>query len=363
MSSRFIECRSVLRFCAPFLSLLGIFATCAPAEPGQPESKPATTQAASTTTAAAGATTSPAETAPASTQPAASRARVEVENLLTRIEAKHESVKTLEAPLRYDRNQIVLDDKQRRFGKLIYVAGPPPKFAIHFDKVVINRARSDQDRWYVFDGRYLVERLYDRKQFFRRELVAADKVSTKNSLSMGNSPLLVPLPLRKDDLLKQYEITITPQAPTDPQGTVHLNLKPRHREAGTDRRDVELWIDKESLLPVKARTVDRSQYESIVWLEQEKAKINGPVDQKVIDTSLPKEDDWQVEDTPLESKGDEATERVSRDGERRHEGRASDGMNSPVSSGGTQHCPARRTSCHHRQKTAIDYCMLRSPYH
>ena len=239
-----------------------------------------------------------------------------VDDLLTRIEKKHDSIKTLEAPLKYDRNQIILGDKQRRFGKLIYVAGPPPKFAIHFDVVVINRRRNLQDRWYVFDGRYLIERLHDRKQFFRRELVAADKVNRKNPLAMGNNPLLVPLPLRKDDILKRYEIAIMAQEPSDPQLTVHLKLKPRHKQTGDDKRDIELWIDEKTLLPVKVRTEDDSQYESIIHLDQSKAAINKPVDEKVIDTSLPTDPGWKIEDIPLESDG--ATEPSRAKSERRN---------------------------------------------
>src|SRR5690606_9605697 len=90
----------------------------------------------------------------------------EVDAWLTKLEARSDEIRTLTARLRYDKIDALLGDEQRRFGMLHYQAGPPARFAVHFDRLVVdgNRGRQ-QNRWYVFDGRWLVERLDDEKQF------------------------------------------------------------------------------------------------------------------------------------------------------------------------------------------------------
>ena len=63
---------------------------------------------------------------------------------MDQIEQHSKQIKTLKAKLRYDRIQGLLGDEQRRFGRLSYAAGPPARFAIHFDKRVTD-GESDSD--------------------------------------------------------------------------------------------------------------------------------------------------------------------------------------------------------------------------
>src|SRR5262245_27236656 len=77
---------------------------------------------------------------PAPTTQPAVEAKIDpaVDALLDRIEAKSKDLRTFKADLRYDRNQILVSDKQRRFGSIVYVVGPPAKFAVHFDRLVVD---------------------------------------------------------------------------------------------------------------------------------------------------------------------------------------------------------------------------------
>ena len=220
-----------------------------------------------------------------------------VNDWLSRIEATHGRIKTLSATLKYDYNQIKLGDRQRRFGRLIYVEGPPPKFAVHFDQLVVNRRGRAQNRWYIFDGRYLVERHEDQtpKRFSRREVAAPEAIKKGNPLTNGDGPFVIPLPVRKDRLLERFQVTLEPPQKTDPPDTIHLHLIPKPGRS-IDFVELHLWHDRESLLPVKARTVSKSHYESILWLDPKTARINEPVDERLIDTRLPTGPDWQVDE-------------------------------------------------------------------
>ena len=178
--------------------------------------------------------TADTEAPPAPGPPAAGS----VEDWLDRIEKKHDGVKTLSARLKYDRNQLVLGDKQRHFGSLIYVKGPPPKFAIHLNRQVANGQGREQDHWYIFDGRYLVERINDRKQFIRRELMSADQAKGQNPLAIGDSPFVVPLPLRRKHLMDQFAVQIEDPKDTDPPNSIHFQLQPKPSSL---KRRLKLW--------------------------------------------------------------------------------------------------------------------------
>lgn len=216
---------------------------------------------------------------------------------LARIEAAHAKIKSLSAEVTYDRNQIKLGDRQRRTGTLVYSAGPPTRFAIHFQHLKVNRRRYDQDRWYIFDGRHFIERLDDRKQFFRRELVLPGSGSSRMTLAIGDGPFLVPLPMRSAELQARFVVTLVPpDDPTEDQ-MVHLRLEPRPNRRMAVRR-IDVWHENTRMIPVKAVTLDRSHYESTVILKAETVKVNTALPDGVFRTTAPKGDGWLVEEIP-----------------------------------------------------------------
>ena len=226
-------------------------------------------------------------------------------DLLARIEARSHGLTTLHAKLTYDRIQGLLGDKQRRVGELWYAGGPPARFAVHFDKLLVNRRAVQQDRWYIFDGQWLVERLDDKKQFIKRQVVAPPTKDAPNPkpadpLALGQGPFPVPIKIKKDEVLKRFEVTIIdPSAKDDPKDTKthHLRLVPKK-----DRRNIltriDLWFDQSTLLPVQVRTMDESENETVVALRD--TKVDEPIEKETFDTAVPKGDGWLIEIKPWE---------------------------------------------------------------
>lgn len=250
------------------------------------------------------ASTTSAPTSQPAGQPTSAPTDLALLACLARIEAAHAKIKSLSAEVTYDRNQIKLGDRQRRTGTLVYSAGPPTRFAMHFQHLKVNRRRYDQDRWYVFDGRYFIERLDDRKQFFRRELVPPGSESRRMTLAIGDGPFLVPLPMRSAQLQARFVVTLVP--PDDPtkDQTVHLRLEPRPNRR-MDVRRIDVWHEKTQMIPVKAVTLDRSHYESTVMLKVETVKINTTLPNGVFRTTAPKGDGWLVEEIPYVPPGND----------------------------------------------------------
>ena len=264
-------------------------------------------------------TPEPATSQPATSQPATDP---EVEAWLTRIEFAHDAITSLRAAITYDRNQLKLGDRQRRYGSLVYSAGPPARFAIHFHHLKVNRRRLERNRWYIFDGRYFIERLDDQKQFFRRELAPPGTEGRRVSLTMGEGPFLVPLPLRKAPLLSRFVVTIVPPGESAMPNAVHLRLIPRNDRRMEVRR-IDIWLDKQRLIPVKALTIDRSHYESIVKIDLASLQLNEPIADEVFRATAPAGPDWLVEEIPYAppatndpkaSEGDPANPRTPSDG-------------------------------------------------
>ena len=204
------------------------------------------------------------------------------------------------ADIRYDRIVPVAGDKQRRFGTLLYLPAPPAKFSIHFDRLLVDRRTEKQDRWYIFDGQWLVERLDDKKQFFKRQIIspkAAQKSPDQaDPLGSGNGPFIVPLSLKKDRVLARFVVSIVPNKKGDPENTTQLLLVPKP-ESHSEFTRIHIWVSDETMIPIRVYTVGDSGNESVIDLTD--VKVNDAAAPQTVDTSEPKlEDKYQVSVTP-----------------------------------------------------------------
>jgi outer membrane lipoprotein-sorting protein len=213
---------------------------------------------------------------------------------LQRIEKRADRIDGLKAKLRYDRVKGLLGSKQRRFGTLTYQAGDPPRFAVHFNKLLEGNTARDQNRWYMFDGRWLAEKRADEKIFIRRELVPAGE--KRDVLQMGGQgPFVLALDQDKQHVLNRFRVKVIAEQDDDPPNTIHLRLTPRP-DREIDLTQVDLWYDKDSLLPQRAVTVKGeggAQNKSIVTLLEVDTDMK--VDASVFDTTPPNKKGWDVE--------------------------------------------------------------------
>ena len=214
---------------------------------------------------------------------------------MDQIEQHSKQIKTLKAKLRYDRIQGLLGDEQCRFGRLSYAVGPPARFAIHFDRRVTDGDRLDrQNRWHIFDGRWLVRRFDDEKQFWKDEIVPPDiRPEEADPLALGEGPFVVPLNFNKQRVLKKFNVVMVDMAEDDPPHTRHLRLTAKPNRV-MEFTEIDIWYNRQSLLPVLVRTKDEAEDESIIHLTD--VVSNEVIDPEVFDTSPPMKDEgWHVE--------------------------------------------------------------------
>ncbi|MBX2851424.1 MAG: outer membrane lipoprotein carrier protein LolA [Phycisphaeraceae bacterium] len=226
------------------------------------------------------------------------KADEEVRALLDRIEAASAKLNTLKTRVRYTRLQGLTGDEQRRFGDFYYVAGDKDKatrFAVLFDRLVIDERARPMKTWYIFDGNWLLERDHEDKTAVRRELVTKG-AERSDMLNMGEGQLPIPLKLKADAVLKQYKVKKLKDVPFGDQTLHHLTLTPR--KGGPGVTPVQLWFDSKTLLLQKIVTEEDGDEIEMLFPTP---KLNPEIDSGVFDTKLPsKEDGWQVQEVPIE---------------------------------------------------------------
>jgi len=218
--------------------------------------------------------------------------------LLNKIEAASAKLHTLKTRVRYTRLQGLTGDEQRRFGDFYYVAGDdqqPTRFAVLFDRLVIDERARPMKTWYIFDGNWLLERDHEGKTAVRRELVPKG-AERSDMLNMGEGQLPIPLKLKADQVLKQYNVERLEDVPFGSQTLHHLKLTPR--KAGKDATPMQLWFDSKSLLLQKVVTEEDGDEIELLFPTP---KLNPKIDGKVFDTKLPSKDDgWQVQEVAIQ---------------------------------------------------------------
>ena len=159
----------------------------------------------------------------------------------------------------------------------------------------------EQNRLYIFDGTWFVEKLDDKKIFNKRQIAPPPKEGEQraNPLADGTGPFVLPLNLKKKDIKSRFTVKVIKASKRDPENSIHLRLTPRPPRR-IDFEQIDLWYSKESLLPLRVETVDDAENESVINIS--KHKVNSEIDLKKVDVKEPKERGWKITVTPWEEK-------------------------------------------------------------
>lgn len=241
-----------------------------------------------------------------------------VDDLLYALERADSDIRTFSARIQYERRLKLQGDVQIREGNLHFAADDPGivpagagageadvrrgrTFAVVFDTLITDDVkRVTDDRW-IFDGRWLIEKDNEKKQYIKREIAPPE--SRLDPLRLGEGPLPIPIGQKRDEILARYKAELLEASDGLESGfvaqvadTFQLRLVPREPErAQSEFTEIRLWYRKGSLHPRLAHTIDRAGDESYVWLIN--ARINdGAFDRSVIDLAEPDAGEgWDVQ--------------------------------------------------------------------
>lgn len=255
--------------------------------------------------------------------------------LLVALGRRDGEIRTLTGDVRLTAIQALQGDTQRRFGRMAmqtvkvedaesHEAGSPPTtapttapsqairmFAVSFERLQLDRRVEEIQEEYIFDGRWLVERLPAEKQFIKREIVPMGRVLDPMEL-MRDAPFWVSVGDDADRVLRDYDAVVLPTEDgltanaesedlaalmrlVGPRGCVQLKLTPREGSvAEDDWQSVRMWFTPDTLLPVL--------YIKTAWTgdlqiaELFGVKINAEVAAEQFETTAPEPGSgWQVQ--------------------------------------------------------------------
>ncbi len=215
---------------------------------------------------------------------------------LKKLEKRGRSIESFQAKITYEKFKPLVGDRQTRLGHVAYVAGPPPKFLVVFNRFIVGQTLRERKKTYIFDGRWLVEKDHKRKLFIKREVVP--KGEELDPLAIGEGPFPVPLGQETEKVQSMFQAKILPPGKDAPPKSLHMRLVPRpdipESSAAAEFRRVDVWYHRETLLPQRVRTVDQKKARTTVTLSKRRVNELDPKEAEERFSTEPPEG-WRVE--------------------------------------------------------------------
>ncbi|MFN0131694.1 MAG: hypothetical protein ACKVW3_04050 [Phycisphaerales bacterium] len=260
----------------------------------------------------------------------------EADAFLGELESADKGLLRLVADVKYQRSFELVGDRQTRFGRLAYVAEPSDqadgkhddkptdnpsgrKFAVTFDRFEIGSEVRNEEKSYIFDGHWLVEKIPGEKLFKKHEVVPPGE--RFDPLRIGQGPFPVPIGQRRADIVARFEVDkLAAEAGLDADdntsetdaaaqrdfatGTTQIRLTPRPgTPEAEDFREVRLWYLRDASgrwLPRMAKTINPAGDASLIFLinvrtlhSGQQATTETEIPAAMLDTTTP-EAGWDV---------------------------------------------------------------------
>jgi hypothetical protein len=172
-----------------------------------------------------------------------------IEKILDRIEARGRDIKDIRCKVEYIVEDNITDDIIKQRGEIRFKQGNPnPTFLLVFDKLIEDGMVKRVKRWYLFDGRYLVEAIERTKSIIRHDV--APPGEEFDLFSLDQSPFPVPFGQKKAEILKHFDVTLDPLR--DEEGRDHLICVPKKESHfAKDYSRMDFFVSSVVDLPTK----------------------------------------------------------------------------------------------------------------
>ncbi len=238
----------------------------------------------------------------------------ELETLLANVEQRGESLKSFQAAMLYEQIQPLTDTLTTRTGDMYYQADAKTvRFRIHFADYLQVDTEGDVrpkprkfNEDFAFDGMWVTRRNDRTKSIQRRQVARTTR--NKEDFRLGKGPFPLPFALKREDIVKEFDIKLMGPDPKDKtfKDADHLLLKPKPKSSYADKYvKLELWLAKKDTVPVRMRyEVDNAETTTVTWSN---IKIDKKISARTFDLK-PGGADWDVEEIPLREEPAEALE-------------------------------------------------------
>ncbi len=241
--------------------------------------------------------TQPAATRPAGSQPAATG---RVHAVLQALERQGDAVKDLRAKIEWQIVDQVIQDKQAKFGELLFKrAKPHDMFLVKFNRTLVEDQVIDKPEEHLFDGRWYIEKKEATKTVIKREIVRPGEQI--DPFKLGQGPFPLPFGQKEAEILEKFQVSCVEPARDDPANTSHLKLipKPSAEDMAEKYKELHFYVDSKLDLPVKV--VADQKDEKLVTVTFSDIQINKDVPGSAFAVTVPDDPTWSVSVESLDS--------------------------------------------------------------
>jgi hypothetical protein len=220
--------------------------------------------------------------------------------ILQDLETAGQKYATLQADVRLHVEKTLVGDEETSTGKIIVARGgpsAPDRFYVRFDTLQQGDGPTRKEVVeYALDGQWVTLAKHAIKDLKRWQVsYPGQKVEL---LRLGKGPFQIPFGQKADDVLTYFHPTTRPPARGDPNGTLYVNLvtRPQFKDE-IDYIQTQMWVDRQSLLPVKVVTFNKNK--DITTVTFSNVQTNPKVDEKLFIIDYKASDGWTITIEPL----------------------------------------------------------------
>lgn len=175
----------------------------------------------------------------------------QVEAILDRLEARGQAIEDLEGQVVYTLDDRVTESTVIRKGRIAYKRhAPNPLFAVTFDTMIQDGVKSTGHLWYTFDGRWFLEGHEKTKSIIKRDI--APPGTEIDLFSIDKAPFPIPFGQKKSEILRHFEVTLSPPGGAEQAGLDHLVCVPKpDSPLAKDYSKLEFFVSQALNLPTK----------------------------------------------------------------------------------------------------------------
>jgi outer membrane lipoprotein-sorting protein len=230
---------------------------CAHAE--VPVAPPTGTGAGTAAPAAPANAPSPSQTAGSVTNPGAALTPASaIDDILDALDVRGKELKDFTANVTLSTQDSAVGNESKQSGKIwMQRLGPgDARLLVVFDRKQVNDQPATLEKQEILlDKGTLTERDHERKlSVVRQVLRPGEKMDL---LKLGQGPFPLPLGQDKADVHRMFEVKKFDPKPTDPPGTIHLQLIPKQGTQFESKfATIDFWVDPASRMPIRIETQD-----------------------------------------------------------------------------------------------------------
>ena len=185
-----------------------------------------------------------------------------IDTVLDALDQRGKSMKEFTADVQLTTEETAIGDSNTRKGKVFFQkVGDQGDARLN---VVLNSQIKKNGSGYMevpSKLQYLLEKGWLHDLDFTKK-IRNDRQVTKpgdkvNLLKLGEGPFPLPIGQSKEDVHKNFDVTMTPAGKDDPQNTIHVQLKPREGTPLAKRfSKIDVWVDRATNMPARIDTLD-----------------------------------------------------------------------------------------------------------